>query len=163
MWSATKSFSEVRAIKVREALNNPASLGSIPGKDDRKISDSRESTFQGYLKRVESSNLDERINELVTRIVEQGEKLGKKVDIRELKVYKRLVADFLNEAVGNSHEFSKRSLLDRRGRHKVYALVRKINEELSHLTEEVLSSEKDNIKVLQRLDDIRGLILDLTL
>jgi uncharacterized protein YaaR (DUF327 family) len=54
-------------------------------------------------------------------------------------------------------------LLDRRGRHRVYALVVKIDEELDNLTEEILSSEKDNLAILQKLDDIRGMLLDLTL
>ncbi|NLH97362.1 MAG: YaaR family protein, partial [Clostridiaceae bacterium] len=64
-------------------------------------------------------------------------------------------------AVGKSKKFSKRSLLDRRGRHRGFAIVRTINEELERLTEDVLNGEKDNLGLLRRLEDIRGLILDL--
>ena len=150
-------------MKVREALNNPTNVTGMAGREDRKVSESRESSFQSELRRVEGRTAEERIRELVQKINEQGQKLSGKVDIRELKIYKKLVSDFLDEAVGNSHEFFKRNMLDRRGRHKVYAIVKKVNEELEGLTQDVLSAEKDNIRILQRLDDIRGMILDIVM
>jgi len=63
----------------------------------------------------------------------------------------------------HSHIFSKDSHLDRRGRYKVYATVKKINEELDELTKRFLMPRKDNIRILQRIEDIRGLVLDLML
>lgn len=89
--------------------------------------------------------------------------MGKKVDIRELKIYKNLISEFLDEAVNNSHKFSKESFLDRRERYKVYATVKKINSSLEELTKQVLSDEKNNIGILKNIEDIRGLILDITL
>ncbi len=150
-------------MKVRDTLNNPSGMLGVVGKDERKVSDSRETSFQNQLKRVEAQNFEQRINEMIGKIMEQGEKLSKKADIRELKIYKKLISEFIEEAVSNSHKFSKKSSLDRRGRHKIYALIRKVNEELDSLTNEILSNERDNIRILQKLDDIRGLILDLEL
>lgn len=150
-------------MKVSETLNKPSNMTEILTRDEKRIADSKDSTFQSQLKRAADGNFEERVNELVNKIFEQGEKLAKKVDIKELKTYKNLISDFLDEAVNNSHKFSKQNLLDRRGRHKVYATVKKVNEELADLTRDVLSSEKDNIKILKRLDDIRGLILDIVM
>lgn len=148
-------------MKVREALGNSSNMAAIPGKDDRRVSDSRETSFHGQMRRVESRNYEEKLRELVDKIMHQGEKLGKKVDIRELKVYKKYISEFLDEAVNNSHKFSKQSFMDRRGRHRVYAVIKKINTQLDLLTQEVLKDQKDNLGVLQRIDDIRGLILDI--
>ena len=72
-----------------------------------------------------------------------------------------MIAEVLVLVVGKSKKFSKRNLLDRRGRHRVFAIVKNINEEVERLTQDVLNGEKDNLKLLQRLADIRGLILDL--
>ena len=150
-------------MKITDAVSNKSNMQEISGKEDRKVSDSKESSFQSQLKRVETQNFEEKIQNLASQIATQGEKLGKKVDIRELKIYKNMISEFMDEAVGNSHKFSKESFLDRRGRHKVYAVVKKVNDELENLTKNVLSQEKDNIKILKSIDDIRGLILDLTL
>lgn len=148
-------------MKVRKTLNSPSNPSGVISREERKVSDSREPSFQNQLRQVESRNYEQRINELVEEIVRQGEKLGRKIDIKELKQYKKLISEFLDEATGNMHKFSRQSFLDRRGRHRVYAIVKKINKELELLTEEVLKDEKDNIGILQRLDDIRGLIMDI--
>lgn len=150
-------------MKVQEALSNPSGMTGVHAKEEKRASETKEASFQGQLKKVETRSLEQRINEMVNRIVEQGQKLGKKVDVRELKVYKRLISEFLDEAVGNSFRFSKQSLLDRRGRHKVYANIKKINTELENLTREILHGEKDNLRVLQSIEDIRGLIMDILL
>ncbi len=150
-------------MKVRKSVDKPISLTDVTGKEDRKLSESSSSSFQNQLTRIQGRNFEERIKEIVGKIFEQGEKLAKKVDIRELKAYKNLISDFLDEVIENSHKFSKQNFLDRKGRYKVYAVIKKINEEVDLLTKEVLSGEMDNIKILQRLDDIRGLVLDITM
>jgi len=119
--------------------------------------------FLGLIKGVEDKNIVSRLRALANEIVEQGKKLSDKIDIRELRAYKKMIAGFLDEAVGNSRKFSKQSFLDRRGRHKVYAIIKQVNEELDELTKEVLSGEKDRIMILKRLDDIKGLILDIVM
>lgn len=148
-------------MKVNETLGNRPSIRRLQRRDDRNILESRSADFQDRLKYAEYRNHEERLNELADKIIKQGEKLGKKIDIREFRLYKKLLSEFLDEAVGGSLNFSKESFLDRRGRHKIYAIVRKINAELEELTREMLNRERDNIKVLQKLDDIRGLILDM--
>ncbi|NTV89024.1 MAG: YaaR family protein, partial [Clostridiales bacterium] len=74
-----------------------------------------------------------------------------------------LISEFLETAVGNSRKFMKKSLLDRRGRHRVYSIIKKINEEVDQLTQDVMKNESGNIDILRRVDDIRGLILDMIL
>jgi len=153
----------VMFVKIREGMNSPTNIADVSGAEQKKVADINGNAFENKLKRVEEHNVEERIKYLVSQISEQGEKLGKKVDVRELKIYKKLISEFLDETLNNSQKFSKESLIDRRGRHRVYATVKKINSELEDLTKDVLSAEKDNIKILQRIEDIRGLILDISL
>lgn len=148
-------------VKISETLGQSSAIGSLSPTEDKRIRDAGKGTFQSSLIKIEGANQEEIIRNLADAIFEQGEKLGKKVDIRELKKYKQLISAFLEEAVGASCKFSKDSFLDRRGRYRVYATIKKINDEVAELTKEVLSSEKDNIKILQKLDDIRGLIMDI--
>jgi len=92
-----------------------------------------------------------------------GKRLSEHIDISDLKAYKRLISEFLDNAIRSSSSFSKDSFLDRRGRHRVFATVKTINEKLEELTKQVLSAERDNLVILGRIEDIRGLILDLIL
>ena len=148
-------------MKVQDTLNNPSKLTGVQNVEERKAVESRGADFHAQLRRVETGNCEARIRELVEQIINQGEKLGKRTDIGELKVYKRLVSEFLRDTIANSHKFSRQNFLDRRGKHRVYAVVKNVNSELEALTQEVLNGEKDNIGILQRLDSIKGLILDI--
>jgi uncharacterized protein YaaR (DUF327 family) len=148
-------------LKISDTLGNTAGLAGLQVKDDTRIKSGRTGEFKNLLTRAEDGNYEQHLERLVQDIVKQGDILAKKIDIRELKVYKKLISEFLSLALGNSRKFSKKSILDRRGRHKVFAIVKNINNELDLLTQEVLQGEMDNIRLLQRLADIRGLILDL--
>lgn len=100
---------------------------------------------------------------LAQRIEEQGLKLGHKADIKELQKYRELIGEFINETVSNSYSFHKESSFESRRRHKVLATVTKINTKLEDLAKQVLSGQADNLDILDRVDDIRGLILDIML
>jgi len=57
------------------------------------------SSFKRHLKEFDHRNHEERIRALVSQIEEQGRKLSQKIDVAELKVYKRLISDFLDEVL----------------------------------------------------------------
>lgn len=122
-----------------------------------------QSHFSTTLKKQTSQNMDEALKQMAQDIIKQGERLGEKVDIAELKAYKRMVSEFLEESVRNFAHFSKESFMDRRGRHRLYATVKRINESLEELTKDVLSKEQDHLKIIGRIEDIRGMILDIIL
>lgn len=119
--------------------------------------------FSQSLKMIEGLTKRERLDLLLKQIDKQAERLSKNIDIGELIAYKKLVSQFMREALESMVKFSKNSFLDRRGRHKIYAIIKKVDKELENLTEDVLKKEKDNLNILKRLDDIRGLILDIYL
>lgn len=148
-------------MKVTETKQNNSSAKIDIAVRDIKIQQADQTTFSKSMQKVLNENYQVKIAGLLSQIAEQAEKLSKKVDIRELKTYKRLVSDFLDETVNNSHKFSKENKLDRRGRHRVYAVIKRVNDNLEDLTQEVLKEEKDNLLILQKLDDIRGLLLDI--
>ena len=110
---------------------------------------------------IEEAELQERLNLMLEDIVQQGKKIAKKTDIKEMRQYRQLIKDFLNEVVNRSHQFSRENFLDRRGRHRVYGIVKLIDKNLDELAGELIKDEKDNIAILNKIDEIRGLLLDI--
>ena len=96
-----------------------------------------------------------------TLITMQGEKLGKHMDVRDMKHYRRLIQEFMNEIVNRSHKFSRENFLDRRGRHRVYGMIKRVNVVLDELAGELIKEEKDTLAILSKVDEIRGLLLDI--
>ena len=110
---------------------------------------------------IQEADIQAKVSALVNEISEQGKKISKRTDIRDMKRYRELVKSFLSEVVYRSHKFSRENFLDRRGRHRVYGIIRLIDENLDELAEELLKEEKDNLAILTRVGEIEGLLLDI--
>jgi uncharacterized protein len=110
---------------------------------------------------IEEQNLQARLKVLMDDITMQGKRLGKHMDVRDMKKYRQLIKEFMNEVVNRSHKFSRENFLDRRGRHRVYGIIKLIDENLDELALELIKEEKDTIAVLNKIDEIRGLLLDI--
>ncbi len=117
--------------------------------------------FSFTLNKLDEENLAERLSGLVDDITVSGKKLIEHMDLKDLKHYRSLIGEFINEVVTHSHKFTRENFLDRRGRHRVYGIVKVINQDLDDLAQELLKNEKDTIKVLDKIDEINGLLLDL--
>jgi uncharacterized protein YaaR (DUF327 family) len=111
--------------------------------------------------KLEDTNLAERLNLMMQDIVQQGARISKKNDIKDMQRYRILIKDFLNEVVSRSHVFSRENFLDRKGRHRVYGIIRQVDKELDELAKELVKDENDNIAILAKIGQIEGLLLDI--
>lgn len=128
-----------------------------------KSVDSGDDSFKFTLIRnIEEKDLQEKLNSMMEEITVQGDKISKHMDIKDMKKYRELVKGFLNEVVSRSHEFSRENFLDRRGRHRVYGIVRLVDKNLDDLADELVKDEKDHLAIISKIDDIRGLLLDIS-
>ena len=110
---------------------------------------------------IEESELADRLNLMMQDIIQQGDKISKRMDVKDMRRYRTLIKEFMNEVVNHSHKFSRENFLDRRGRHRVYGIIRLVDEKLDELAQELVKDERDNIAVLGLVGEIRGLILDI--
>ena len=110
---------------------------------------------------IEEAGLSERLSVMMQEITMQGEKLGKHMDVRDMKHYRRLIQEFMNEIANRSHKFSRENFLDRRGRHRVYGMIKRVNVALDELAGELIKEEKDHLGILAKIDEIRGMLLDI--
>lgn len=110
---------------------------------------------------ITDADLQAKVDALMNDITLQGKRLAEHMDIRDLKHYRGLIKEFLNEVVYRSHKFSRENFLDRRGRHRVYGIIRLIDSNLDELASELVSDEKDHLSILGRIGEIEGLLLDI--
>ena len=145
-------------IKVKDIA--PANQ-TTPVKAQEKSDDSFKFTL---ISNIEEKDLPGKTGKYDARKLpsEGGEKIAKHMDIRDMKKYRELVKGFLNEVVNRSHKFSRENFLDRRGRHRVYGIVKMVDENLDNLARELVKDEKDHLAIVGAIDDIRGLLLDIS-
>ena len=113
------------------------------------------------ISKIEEEGLQDRLAAMFDDITMQGKKISKHMDVRDMKKYRSLIRDFLNEIVNRSHKFSRENFLDRKGRHRVYGIIRLIDQNLDDLAGELMKEEKDHISILGKIGEIRGLLLDI--
>ena len=143
------------AIKVKDITGAaPIEIKSTPKESD--------GSFKFMLvSNIEEKDLQNKLGSLMDDITAQGERIAKHMDVTDMKKYRSLVKEFMNEVVTHSHEFSRENFLDRRGRHRVYGIVRLVDKNLDDLAKELVKDEKDNLTILNKVGEIQGLLLDI--
>lgn len=110
---------------------------------------------------ITDAELQAKVDQLMEDITAQGKRIAEHMDIRDMKQYRTLIKDFLNEVVYRSHKFSRENFLDRRGRHRVYGIIKCIDENLDDLAGELIKDETNHIDILSKIGEIEGLLLDI--
>ncbi len=142
-------------LKVSEIINSR--LNELQGTK----TNTPEEDFSFTLKKITSENgLQERLVSLYDEIKTKGSQLADRLSISDLKEYRSKVSEFMNEVVTNSHEFSRQNFLDKRGRHRVYGIVKHVNKNLDEIAQELMKTEKDKMAILEKIDEISGLLID---
>jgi len=149
------------SMKVSNVKRTDSNLVTSHGSDTRGVRESEAPVFRRTLTDLSREVHEARLIEMKSAIDEQGKRLADRVDVREFEKYRRLIRDFLDEIVSNGYTFCREDAYASRGKHRYIATVRVVDEKLDELGKEFLKEQADKIEILHRIDDIRGLLLDL--
>lgn len=117
--------------------------------------------FSAALFEATQATVTRALDQIMDELGRQGEKLAANQNFDELGRYKDLVREFMLKA---TQGIGKLQLTDggSQGRSgKVHVILKKVDSELEALTRDVLARQATPIAILSRLDQIRGLLLDL--
>lgn len=142
-------------MKINELLaTNPV--------ENKPVAQSNSDSFRfALISNIEEADLQAKLSSMMGEISDMGKRISKRTDVRDMKRYRELIKSFLNEIVNHSHSFTRQNFLDRRGRHRVYGIIKLVDKNLDDLAAELIKEEKDHIKILNTIDEIRGLLLDI--
>jgi uncharacterized protein len=93
----------------------------------------------------------------LAEIDEQGKKLLKHPIRGEIERYRGLVGKFLKEASQQMNVLEKH--LDRRN--KAFILIKEVDKRLSELTDMILKGQGKQLDILNKLNEIHGMLIDL--
>lgn len=144
---------EIRVNEVNQMMKTEASKQTGPVDDSFKFT---------LASAIDDTELQEKLTGLMSQIDKEGKRLSEHMDITDMRKYRSLVKDFMNEVVSRSHKFSRENFLDRKGRHRVYGIVKLVDKNLDDLAEELMKEQKDQLSVLSKVGEIRGLLIDIT-
>lgn len=91
----------------------------------------------------------------------KGKALSQSFSLSDLTDFKEMVRSFLRSTFGQSRRLTEESFWDFRGRPKVLARIQQIDHSLEELGKQVIETHHKPLDLLQKIDEIRGLIVDL--
>jgi len=130
------------------------------GRDSLTGSEKAELDFEQSLTQVQKLQQQE-LQEFLNQLDQQGKKLSETFSLEDLNKFQDLVKTFLRSTFGQSRQMQEESYWDFRGQPKVLARVTKIDHSLEDLGKQVLSNQVSQLELLNKIDKIRGLIIDL--
>jgi len=114
----------------------------------------------GPLRELEPS--EEALTELMDAVHSAGSDLIDRPFHDEILRYKRAVRDFINYVIDNAFTVEK-SQTRRRGKTKVHVQVQIIDKKLEELAAAILSGQANQLERVSKIDEIKGLLVDLTI
>lgn len=150
-------------MRIKQVQGSSLDTQRVGQVDGKRSEGSFGHDFQRHMSDTNTAEYEAYIKDLAERIRKQGELVNERVDITEFQKYRELITQLFNETASNSFKFCKMDKFDQRGRHKVFAVIRKVNKRLDEIAAMILEQEADHIKMLEAMDDIRGMLVDMLL
>ncbi|MEW6202217.1 MAG: YaaR family protein [bacterium] len=101
------------------------------------------------------------LDSLIRQIDEQAQLIEKSLTFETLETYRTLVQKFVHIAIHELYEVEEKLSVSKTGKQKALVIVKKINTALEELTSEFLGRQVNLINFMGRIDQIRGLLIDL--
>jgi uncharacterized protein YaaR (DUF327 family) len=160
------------------AFFNPAAYNQIKvdtkrTKDKDSIDKARKSRFSSILdetkidesQKTENANAvfsqDHSIKDLLDDVHSSGEKLKNRPFPEEIKQYKQAVRNFLHYIVENGYTIEEQVSGTNPLKRKKFTLVQVVDKKLDQLAAGILAGQSNQLEILAKVDEIKGILIDL--
>ncbi|MFI3258068.1 MAG: YaaR family protein [Spirochaetales bacterium] len=151
-----------------------STMGDIVPKGEKK-KDTKKTSFGKVLERtqeevlqlneeyglpeIEGKSVEETLQYLVDSVYEAGDKLKQAPYTDEFKNYKKVLARCMRFVVKNSYDIETHERRIGRKR-QVFTLVTVVNTKLDELALGILYNQAEQLKILAKIEEINGLLID---
>jgi uncharacterized protein YaaR (DUF327 family) len=101
------------------------------------------------------------LEKLLDDVYEKGEKLKESPTFERIKSYKNSIKHFMDYIVRNTIKMEEKQSGANILKRKRFTILEIVDKKLESLVSEVLSSQKDQVSILNKVDEINGLLVDL--
>ena len=120
-----------------------------------------EARFGRMVQKQEQKLHSDQITRLLGDISTAGDRIARSRNLREMAKFKMLVRRFLKESVEAGLELKQSHTWNQYGEGRRLKIVKTIDEKLIELAEDLLNEEKTAIELLDKIGEIKGLLINL--
>jgi uncharacterized protein YaaR (DUF327 family) len=138
-------------------------LNKIDSKKAKKTQDKVVSrlSFTEILENTEEEKMRQALNEILEEINKKGRELINKRTVENLLAYKKMVRDFVEDAVDFGLKVNARRGYGLSGRTKILRTVSTIDQRLVELTDIIIKQEQKGVSLLKKVGQIEGLLVNI--
>lgn len=118
-------------------------------------------SFADYMEQQSQIKSTHQLQEMLRQVEAKGMLLTKSLTVRDLHEYKRMIRRFLDTAIRQGIGVKETKGFNRHGRGKRYLIIDEVDRHLLALTDQLLADEDTRLELLQRIGEIRGLLINL--
>ncbi len=147
---------DINRVKPAGQLNS-SGITSVSKGSGGKSSGSFQDQLGGQMK----EHYRDRAAAIMDELKKHASDILDKSDLDKFEKYRGLISELLGEVTRNAYALSSERITDGYGRQRVYATVAIVDEKLDALAADLLLQDSKKIDLLGRIDEIRGLIMDI--
>lgn len=118
-------------------------------------------SFQEVMSKGREKINEQKFQKLLQDIDDAGKTLAESRTIEDLRRYKQLVKELMNDVVKYGISLEERRGFSRRGRTKIYKILSEVDKKLLQVTDEVLKKESRGLSILDLVGEIKGLLINI--
>lgn len=119
--------------------------------------------FRDNLGNQMKDDFRKRIKGLLDEMTELAPYIADRMDITLFERYRGQMKELLSEIVKNTYRFNSEYVMELNGRQRVFTTLGVVDNMLDDLAKDLLEQNQDKLDYLSRIDEIRGLIMDVLL
>ncbi len=156
-------------MKIEDIRNTPAGRASESARGGRAkgaagpgaAGETEQASFAQQVGHFLRSGRREKLDQMLRRIDAAAGRLGESFTQTNLYAYRSEVAKFLRMALDETYEAVTTDGKTKSGKSKKLMTARLVNERVQSLIDEVLRRQAPIVDYMHRLDEIRGLLVDM--
>ena len=141
-------------------INRDLRVG-FPNQNEVRQSNQSSNRYGDMIVKQGSKMQTEQLTRLLGDISAAGDRGARSRNLRELTRFKMLVKRFLQEAVDYGLEMKQSHTWNRFGEGRRLKIVETVDEKLVELAQEILDEEKETIDLLDKIGEVKGLLINL--
>lgn len=146
-------------MKIKKS-NKTKKLGKIKG-SKKTIEETERISFTEILKVAEEDKMREELGKVLEEINQKGKDLINNRTVENLLEYKKMVKNFVEDAVDFGLKINARRGFGLSGRTKILRTVSTIDKRLVELTDIIIKQESKGVSLLKKVGQIQGLLVNI--
>ena len=142
-------------------INQDIRVGLNANRKESLQNNNQNNRFGDMVVKQGSKMQTEQLTRLLGDISSAGDRVARSRNLRELARFKMLVRRFLQETIDHGMELKQSHTWNRFGEGRRLKIIETIDERLVELAQDILSEEKEAIDLLDKIGEIKGLLINL--